>query len=257
MCLQLIISSSHFYAVSMLIYHFAGFTMLKDGTTFTVHDMPRQERPRERLQRLGPDALSSQELLALIIGRGVAKRSVLDIAHELMRKFGSVHSMSRASVEELSAIKGIGTAKASQIKAAFELAKRQDLEQDIPPYTINNPQTLVKAIRASIQDKAKEHFKLVILNTRNKVTGIIPISVGTLNASLVHPREVFKEAIRGSAASVILVHNHPSDDLEPSEEDIKLTRRMVEAGNIMGIEVLDHIIITRNNYLSLKSRGLW
>lgn len=241
----------------MLNYHFAGFTMLKDGTTFTVHDMPRQERPRERLQRLGPDALSSQELLALIIGRGVAKRSVLDIAHELMRKFGSVHSMSRASIEELSAIKGIGAAKASQIKAAFELAKRQDLEQDIPPYTINNPQTLVKAIRASIQDKAKEHFKLVILNTRNKVTGIIPISVGTLNASLVHPREVFKEAIRGSAASVILVHNHPSDDLEPSEEDIKLTRRMVEAGNIMGIEVLDHIIITRNNYLSLKSRGLW
>jgi DNA repair protein RadC len=241
----------------MLNYHFAGFTMLKDGTTFTVHDMPRQERPRERLQRLGPDALSSQELLALIIGRGVAKRSVLDIAHELMRKFGSVHSMSRASIEELSAIKGIGTAKASQIKAAFELAKRQDLEQDIPPYTIHNPQTLVKAIRASIQDKAKEHFKLVILNTRNKVTGIIPISVGTLNASLVHPREVFKEAIRGSAASVILVHNHPSDDLEPSEEDIKLTRRMVEAGNIMGIEVLDHIIITRNNYLSLKSRGLW
>lgn len=241
----------------MLNYHFAGFTMLKDGTTFTVHDMPRQERPRERLQRLGPDALSSQELLALIIGRGVAKRSVLDIAHELMRKFGSVHSMSRASIEELSAIKGIGTAKASQIKAAFELAKRQDLEQDIPPYTIHNPQTLVKAIRASIQDKAKEHFKLVILNTRNKVTGIIPISVGTLNASLVHPREVFKEAIRGSAASVIVVHNHPSDDLEPSEEDIKLTRRMVEAGNIMGIEVLDHIIITRNNYLSLKSRGLW
>jgi len=231
--------------------------MLKDGTTFTVHDMPRQERPRERLQRLGPDALSSQELLALIIGRGVAKRSVLDIAHELMRKFGSVHSMSRATIEELSAIKGIGTAKAAQIKAAFELAKRQDLEKDIPLYTVNNPQTLVKAIRASIQDKAKEHFKLVILNTRNRVTGIIPISVGTLNASLVHPREVFKEAIRGSAASVILVHNHPSDDLEPSEEDIKLTRRMVEAGNIMGIEVLDHIIITRKNYLSLKSRGLW
>jgi len=231
--------------------------MFKDGTTFTVHDMPRQERPRERLQRLGPEALSSQELLALIIGRGVAKRSVLDIAHELMRKFGSVHSMSRATIEELSSIKGIGTAKAAQIKAVFELAKRQDFEQEIPSYTVNNPQILVKAIRASIQDKAKEHFKLVILNTRNKVTGIIPISVGTLNASLVHPREVFKEAIHGSAASVILVHNHPSNDLEPSEEDIKLTRRMVEAGNIMGIEVLDHIIITRNNYLSMKSRGLW
>ena len=231
--------------------------MLKESAMFTVHDMPKQERPRERLQRLGSDALSSQELLALIIGRGISKRSVLDIAHELMRRFGSIHGMSEATIEELSAVKGIGIAKAAQIKAAFELAKRQDLEQDIPPFTVNNPQTLVKAIRATIQDKAKEHFKLVLLNTRNKVTGIVSISVGTLNASLVHPREVFKEAIHGSAASVILVHNHPSNDLEPSEEDIKLTRRMVEAGKIMGIEVLDHIIITRNNFLSLKSRGLW
>jgi DNA repair protein RadC len=174
-----------------------------------------------------------------------------------MRKFGSVHGMSKATIEELSKIHGIGIAKAAQIKAAFELAKRQDLENDIPKFTVSNPQALVKAIRASIQDKAKEHFKLVLLNTRNKVTNIITISIGTLNASLVHPREVFKEAIHGSAASVILVHNHPSDDLEPSEEDIKLTRRMVEAGKIMGIEVLDHIIINRHDFLSLKSRGLW
>ena len=231
--------------------------MLKEGTTFTVHDMPKQERPRERMQRLGPDVLSSHELLALIIGRGIPKRSVLDIAHDLLRKFGSVQGISKATMEELSAISGIGTAKAAQIKAAFELAKRQDLEQDIPPYTVNNPHILVKAIRATIQDKAKEHFKLVLLNTRNKVTGIIPISVGTLNASLVHPREVFKEAIHGNAASVILVHNHPSNDLEPSEEDVRLTRRMVEVGTIMGIEVLDHIIISKNDFLSMKARGLW
>ncbi|HNY70377.1 MAG: DNA repair protein RadC [Syntrophorhabdus sp.] len=231
--------------------------MMKEGTTFTVHDMPKQERPRERMQRLGPDALSSHELLALIIGRGIPKRSVLDIAHDLLRKFGSVQGISKATMEELSAISGIGTAKAAQIKAAFELAKRQDLEQDIPPYTVNNPHILVKAIRATIQDKAKEHFKLVLLNTRNKVTGIIPISVGTLNASLVHPREVFKEAIHGNAASVILVHNHPSNDLEPSEEDVRLTRRMVEVGTIMGIEVLDHIIISKNDFLSMKARGLW
>ncbi|HNQ46860.1 MAG TPA: DNA repair protein RadC [Syntrophorhabdus sp.] len=231
--------------------------MMKEGTTFTVHDMPKQERPRERMQRLGPDVLSSHELLALIIGRGIPKRSVLDIAHDLLRKFGSVQGISKATMEELSAISGIGTAKAAQIKAAFELAKRQDLEQDIPPYTVNNPHILVKAIRATIQDKAKEHFKLVLLNTRNKVTGIIPISVGTLNASLVHPREVFKEAIHGNAASVILVHNHPSNDLEPSEEDVRLTRRMVEVGTIMGIEVLDHIIISKNDFLSMKARGLW
>ena len=233
------------------------FTMLNDETNFTVRDLPIQERPRERLQRLGAHALSSQELLALIIGRGVSKRSVLDIAHELMRTFGSVHEMSKATIEELSTIRGVGVAKAAQIKAAFELAKRQDLEQEIPPFAISNPQALVKAIRATIQDKAKEHFKLVLLNTRNKVTGVITISIGTLNASLVHPREVFRGAIQGSAASVILVHNHPSEDLEPSEEDIKLTRRMVEAGKIMGIEVLDHIIITRHGFLSLKSKGLW
>jgi DNA repair protein RadC len=231
--------------------------MLNDESNFTVHDMPKQERPRERLQRLGPDALSSPELLALIIGRGIPKKSVLDIAHELMRKFGSVHGMSKATIDELSAIRGIGIAKAAQLKAAFELAKRQDIEQEIPPFTISNPQALVKTIRATIQDKAKEHFKLVLLNTRNRVTGVLTISIGTLNASLVHPREVFKGAIQGSAASVILVHNHPSEDLEPSEEDIKLTRRMVEAGKIMGIEVLDHIIITGKGFLSLKARGLW
>jgi len=230
--------------------------MLKDDRNFTVRDMPRQERPRERLQRWGPDALSSQELLALIIGRGVSKRSVLDIAQELINRFGSVHGMSKATIEELSAIHGVGIAKAAQIQAAFELAKRQDLEQDISKFTINDPQSMVKAIRADIKDKAKEHFKLVLLNTRNKVIGITTISIGTLNASLVHPREVFREAIQRSASSVILVHNHPSDDLEPSEEDIRLTRRMVEAGKIMGIEVLDHIIIARHSFLSMKSRGL-
>lgn len=232
--------------------------MVKDQKwNFTVRDMPVQERPRERLQRLGPEALSSQELLALILGRGVSKRSVLDIAHELLRRFGSVHGVSTASIEELSAVRGVGPAKAAQIKAAFELAKRQDMENEIPPFTVDSPQTLVKVVRATLQDKAKEHFKLVLLNTRNRVVGIVSISVGTLNASLVHPREVFREAIRGSAASVILVHNHPSNDPEPSDEDVRLTRRMVEAGRIMGIEVLDHIIITRSGFLSLKARGLW
>lgn len=230
---------------------------MEKDTNFTVRDMPQQERPRERLQRLGADALSSQELLALIIGRGMAKRSVLDIAHEIMRKFGSVQGVSKASLEELSAIRGIGAAKAAQIKAAFELARREELENDLPPFTVNNPLTLVKHIRATIRDKAKEHFKLVLLNTRNKVTGVVSVSVGTLNASLVHPREVFKEAIRRSAASVILVHNHPSNDTEPSEEDLKLTRRMVEAGRILGIDVLDHIIVSQKDFLSLKSRGLW
>lgn len=228
-----------------------------EETSFTVRDMPKQERPRERLQRFGPEALSAQELLALIIGRGVSRRSVMDIAQELMRRFGSVSSLSQATIEELSKIKGIGIAKAAQLKAAFELAQRRDLEGDRIDLDIKDPQAVVKVVRAGIKDKAKEHFKLILLNTRNKVIGISTISVGTLNASLVHPREVFKEAIVRSASSVILAHNHPSDDLEPSEEDLKITRRMVEAGKIMGIEVLDHIIISRHHFSSLKGRGFW
>jgi len=231
--------------------------MLKDETTFTVHDLPRQERPRERLQKFGAEALSAQELLALIIGRGVAKRSVMDIAQELVRRFGSINGLSRATAEELSKVRGIGIAKAAQILACFELARRQDLEGEMEDLDIRDPGDVVKVVRAGLRDKAKEHFKLVLLNTRNKVIGISTISIGTLNASLVHPREVFKEAVVRSASSVILVHNHPSNDLEPSEEDIRITRRMVEAGKIMGIEVLDHIIITRHQFASLKARGLW
>lgn len=227
------------------------------GTNFTVRDMPKQERPRERLERLGPEALSSQELLALVIGRGVSGRSVMDIAQELMGRFGSINALSQATIEELSTIKGMGIAKASQIKAVFELAQRRDLEGDRIDLDIKDPQAVVKVVRAGIKDKAKEHFRLVLLNTRNRVIGISTISVGTLNASLVHPREVFKEAVVRSAASVILAHNHPSDDVEPSEEDIKITRRLVEAGKIMGIEVLDHIIVTRHHFVSLKGRGLW
>ncbi|OPY68419.1 MAG: hypothetical protein A4E62_02068 [Syntrophorhabdus sp. PtaU1.Bin002] len=231
--------------------------MLKDETTFTVRDLPRQERPRERLQKFGAEALSAQELLALIIGRGVAKRSVMDIAQELVRRFGSINGLSQATAEELSKVRGIGIAKAAQILACFELARRQDLEGETEDLDIRDPGDVVKVVRAGLRDKAKEHFKLVLLNTRNKVIGVSTISIGTLNASLVHPREVFKEAVVRSASSVILVHNHPSNDLEPSEEDIRITRRMVEAGKIMGIEVLDHIIITRHQFMSLKAQGLW
>ncbi|OPY75035.1 MAG: hypothetical protein A4E65_03636 [Syntrophorhabdus sp. PtaU1.Bin153] len=232
--------------------------MAKDETVaFTVRDLPSQERPRERLQRFGAEALSVQELIALIIGRGVARRSVMDIAQDIVRKFGDVKGLSQATTEELSKVKGIGMAKAAQILACFELAKRQDLEGELEKMDIRDPGDVAKVVRAGLRDKAKEHFKLVLLNTRNRVIGISTISIGTLNASLVHPREVFKEAVVRSASSVILVHNHPSNDLEPSEEDIRITRRMVEAGKIMGIEVLDHIIVTRHQFVSLKARGFW
>jgi DNA repair protein RadC len=200
--------------------------MDKDAS-FTVRDLPRQERPRERLQKFGAEALSAQELLALVIGRGIPKKSVMNIAQELLARFGNIKAISQATIEELSQIKGIGLAKAAQIKACFELGRREDLEPELKNFDIKDPEAVVKAIRASIKDKAKEHFKLILLNPRNKIIGISTISIGTLNASLVHPREVFKDAIMHTAASVVLAHNHPSGDPEPSEDDLKITKNLV------------------------------
>jgi DNA repair protein RadC len=225
-------------------------------TSFTVRDLPRQERPRERLQKFGPEALSAQELLALVIGRGIPRKSVMSIAQELMAKFGNVKAIGQATIEELSQIKGIGLAKAAQIKACFELGRREELEPELKDFNIKDPETVVKAIRASIKDKAKEHFKLILLNPRNKIIGISTISIGTLNASLVHPREVFKDAIMHSAASVVLAHNHPSGDPEPSEDDLKITKKLVDSGKILGIEVLDHIVVGKETFKSFKEEGL-
>jgi DNA repair protein RadC len=229
---------------------------IKEGPSFTVRDLPHQERPRERLVRFGAEALSSQELLAILIGRGVAQRSVMNIAQELISKFGSVKGVSEASIEELSRVKGVGLAKAAQIRACFELGKRQELAPREEEYDISSPRAVAKRISAEIKDKAKEHFKLILLNTRNKVIRIAHISTGTLNASLVHPREVFVEAIRHHASSVVIAHNHPSGDTVPSEEDIRITRRLVEAGRLLGIEVLDHVIVGRDEPFSFKEKGL-
>jgi DNA repair protein RadC len=196
-------------------------------SSFTVRDLPKSERPRERLIKFGPEALSAQELLALVIGRGIPQKSVMNIAQELLARFGNIKSISQASITALSDIKGVGLAKAAQLKACFELGKRQDLEPELKNYDIKNPQSVVKAIRAGIKDKAKEHFKLILLDTRNKIIGISTISIGTLNASLVHPREIFKEAIIHNSASVVLAHNHPSGDPEPSEEDLTITSKLL------------------------------
>jgi len=225
-------------------------------TSFTIHDLPKPERPRERLKKLGPEALSAQELLALVIGRGIPQKSVMNIAQELLAKFGNIKAISQATLEELSQIKGIGLAKAAQIKACFELGKRQELELELEDIDIKNPQSIVKVIQAKIKDKAKEHFKLILLNTRNKIIGISNVSIGTLDSSLVHPREVFKEAIAHNAYSVILAHNHPSGDPEPSEDDIMITKRLKESGKILGIEVTDHIIISKNGFFSFKEKGV-
>ena len=226
--------------------------------SFTVHDLPLSERPRERLMKLGVEALSAQEILALILGRGTKGESVMVIAQNLIREFGNLKGIADASVEELTKVKGVGQAKATQLKAAFELSKRLETSFDESKKTaIKSPEDVVRLIKTELKDKKKEHFFVVLLDTRNQYLGKDKVSIGSLDTSIVHPREVFKPALSLSAASIILVHNHPSGDPEPSEEDIKLTKRLVEAAEIMGIDVLDHIIIGDKKYLSLKSRNLF
>ena len=226
--------------------------------SFTIHDLPISERPRERLQKFGISVLSAQEILALILGRGVSGESVMVTAQRLLSRFGSLKGIADASVEELSQIKGIGLAKSAQIKAAFELANRLEgyAESGDKPI-VKTPEDVVGLVRGRLRGKKKEYFLALLLDTRGQLIKVSEISVGSLDTSIVHPREAFKEAISASAASVIFVHNHPSGDPEASEDDIKLTKRLAEAGEIVGIDVLDHIIIGDKKYLSLKGKGLF
>jgi len=226
-------------------------------SSFTVRDLPVSERPRERLLILGAEALSAQEVLALILGRGIRGESVMVSAQRLLSEFGNIKNLATASVEELNKIKGIGPAKAAQIKAAFELGKRLEIcfdEEQKPE--VKSPEAAIKSVKNQLKGKKKECFLSILLDTRNHLIRTQMISTGSLDSSIVHPREVFKEAISSSAASVIFVHNHPSGDPTPSEDDIKLTGRLVEAGEILGIEVLDHIIVCDKEYLSMKARKL-
>ena len=226
--------------------------------SFTIHDLPASERPRERLQKFGVEALSAQEILALILGRGIAGESVMITAQRLLSQFGSLKGIASASVEELSQVKGIGIAKASQIKAAFELTNRlEDYSEAKDKHLVKTPEDVVSVVRSRLRGKKKEHFLALLLDTRSQLIKVSEISIGSLDTSIVHPREVFKEAISASAASVIFVHNHPSGNPEASEDDTELTKRLAEAGEIMGIDVLDHIIIGDKKHLSLKREGLF
>jgi DNA repair protein RadC len=238
--------------------------------SFTLHDLPASERPRERLQRIGAENLSTPEVLALILGRGIAGESVTITANALIKQFGNVKGIHEASLEELTSVRGIGLAKAAQIKAAFELARRLDDASRLERQPlVKTPEDVHRLVGARLRAYKREHFLAVLLNTRSRVINVADISEGSVDSSIADPLEVFKEAIAAKARSVILVHNHPSGDPHPSRDDIELTKRLAAAGKTVGVDVLDHVIIgkpldggaakdgeKRDGYFSLKREGL-
>ncbi len=243
-------------------------TMNKTDDCFavTIHDLPASERPRERLISKGAVSLSTPELLSIILGSGTKGDSVFSVSQRILKMFGSLFRIQNASMEDLVSIRGLGTAKAAKLKACVEIARRMNLEEKVHEESeamkrrnndsITSPDKLHDLVRARITQFSKEHFFVISLDTRNNLIGIDEISVGTLTASLVHPRETFESAIKRHAAKIIISHNHPSGETDPSDDDLKITKRLSEAGRIMGIEVLDHIIITKTGYLSFKEQLL-
>ncbi|WP_456274910.1 RadC family protein [Bacillus sp. AK031] len=220
-----------------------------------IRDYPTDERPRERMVQSGPASLSNQELLAIILRTGTKSESVLQLSNRVLTTFEGLRLLKEASLEEITDINGIGLAKAVQIMAAVEIGRRiANLEYD-DRYSIRSPEDGANYVMNDMRFLSQEHFVCLYLNTKNQVLHKQTIFIGSLNASIVHPREVFKEAFRRSAASIICIHNHPSGDPTPSREDIEVTKRLAECGKIIGIEVLDHLIIGEKKYVSLKEKG--
>lgn len=220
-----------------------------------LKDLPKNERPRERLIRYGADKLSNSELLALILRTGTKNDNVLNLCSSLLGEFGGINGLLNLSVKELKEINGIGEAKTAQILALAELSKRFNSFQSGEELIISSPKDVAFYMMKEMNNLKKEYFKIIMLNTKNMIISIKDVSIGSLNSSIVHPREVFVEAIKNSSAAVILCHNHPSGDCTPSKEDIAVTKRLKECGDLIGIEVLDHIIIGRKNFISFKEKG--
>ncbi|MFH0948788.1 MAG: DNA repair protein RadC [Elusimicrobiota bacterium] len=214
-------------------------------------DIDKIDLPREKLEKNGVSSLKDEELLAIILCTGYKGKNVLQFAKEILKQY-PIRDFIKIPLSKLKQIKGVGIAKASGIVASIEFVKR-GLDESV--VAIKKPVDVIPYV-LDIRDKKKEHFVVFYLNARNEILKRDFVSIGTLNASLVHPREVFKPAIEHSAASVIFIHNHPSGDTTPSEDDIKLTKRLISAANILGIEVLDHIIISKSSHLSMKGKGL-
>ncbi|CAN5272247.1 DNA repair protein RadC [soil metagenome] len=221
---------------------------------YTIKQLPPELRPRERLLAAGPSALSDGELLGLLFGIGNREKTAVELAGEVISEAGGLHGLYDVSVHELVKVNGIGEAKACVILAAVELGRRIGQVRNPGRPVISSPADVDRLLRGRIANLDRENFVVVLLNTKNEVIESPLVSVGTLSSALVHPREVFKPAIRASAASVILAHNHPSGKVEPSREDREVTSRLVGAAEILGIEVLDHVIVG-DGFYSMKEYG--
>ncbi len=217
--------------------------------------LPQDEMPREKLLAYGAEYLATAELVAILLGTGNKRQPVLEVAGLIVNKYSDLSSLAKASPQELAQIEGIGVAKSVKIIAAFELASRIKSQEIIKKKSICSPQDVYDLVISKVQKENREVFILVLLNTKNRIITIETISIGSLNTSVVHPREVFRKAISWSCAGLILVHNHPSGDVTPSEEDRSLTLRLVESGKILGIDILDHVIIGQNEYYSFKENN--
>ncbi len=223
----------------------------------TIKNMPISERPREKMLTYGCQSLSNAELLAIILSTGTKERTAIDLARGILNMSSEgLRTLTNCTIEELMQIKGVGLAKASQIIAAVELGKRIALTANVNNYKIKGPEDVSNLLMEEMRYLNKEIFNIILLNTKNNVIAIENISVGSLNASIVHPREVFNIAIRRSSSAIILAHNHPSGDPKPSTEDVNITKRLIEAGSIIGINVLDHIIIGDGIYFSMKEEEI-
>ncbi len=219
---------------------------------FLIKEMPYKQRPRERFIYYGKEALKDEELIAILLRTGTKAHGVLALANQVCSKYDSLKSLSQASIDELTTIRGLGEAKAIQVLAAIELGRRIAQAQFDKPTRLTNPEGVYQYMRHYLESALQEEFHALYLNTKGGLIKAVKLFFGSLASAVVHPREVFKYAVKLSAASVILVHNHPSGDPNPSENDVKLTKVMVENGELMGIDVHDHIIIGHDAYVSLR-----
>ena len=230
--------------------------MKEASATYRITDIDEAERPRERLARLGPQALSKAELLAILLRVGVEGKNAIEVSQGLLKEFGDLHGIHRASLEDLCKYRGVGLAKAAQIKAAIELGRRLVSEFPEERQAIQSPQSAAELVNLEMSALDHEELRVILLDTRNRLIRVETVYKGSLTSSQVRIGELFKFAIRMNAAHLLVVHNHPSGDPTPSPEDIAITRSIVQAGKLLDIEVLDHLIIGQQRFVSLKERGL-